>query len=91
VLDRSHAPTTRPLTTQAELRPCDQVRVRRGAREVNDPVAPSRGPRALGRIDVAEHGDARVFLNMVVVAVLYLALAYGAHLLGGWLSKRADT
>jgi hypothetical protein len=34
-------------------------------------------------LDVAEHGDARVFLNMVVVAVLYLGLAYGAHLLGG--------
>jgi hypothetical protein len=45
----------------------------------------------MGRMDVAEHGDARVFLNMVVVAVLYLGLAYGAHLLGGWLSKRADT
>jgi hypothetical protein len=40
-------------------------------------------------IDVADKGYLRVFANMVVVAVLYLGFASGAHGLDEWLARRA--
>jgi hypothetical protein len=39
-------------------------------------------------MDAATHGYARVIVNLVLVAVVFFALAFGAHALDGWLTRR---
>jgi hypothetical protein len=39
-------------------------------------------------MDPTDHGYARVLANLAIVALVFLALAFGAHALDGWLTRR---
>ena len=41
-----------------------------------------------GFMDPTEHGYVRVIVNLVIVAIVFFALAFGAHALDGWLARR---
>jgi hypothetical protein len=41
-----------------------------------------------GFMNADEHGYPRAILNMVIVAVVFLALAFGAHALDSWMARR---
>jgi hypothetical protein len=41
-----------------------------------------------GFMDPTEHGYVRVIVNLVVVAIVFFALAFGAHALDRWLTRR---
>ena len=38
-------------------------------------------------MDPTEQGYVRVVVNLVIVGLVFLALAYGAHALDGWLTR----
>ncbi len=41
-----------------------------------------------GFMNAVDHGYPRAILNMAMVAVVFFALAFGAHALDGWLARR---
>ena len=47
-----------------------------------------RGLLPLPFMNAQTHGYARVIVNMVLVALVFFALGFGAHALDGWLTRR---
>lgn len=44
-----------------------------------------------GFMDPTDHGYLRVTVNLAIVALVFFGLAFGAHALDGWLSRRRPT